>query len=79
MSCHPAKLYHTVDELIADYTDEAFARMLWKKHIEKNGNVPYIIKCAVCSGFERKRDYKAGRWNPRRPTKSERDEIFSDE
>lgn len=32
----------------------------WKQHVEKKGNVPLIIKCAICSGKERLRDIKRG-------------------
>lgn len=34
-----------------------------------------IIKCAVCSGEERKMDIKLGRYKKSRPTKAERDEL----
>jgi len=48
---------------------------VWKRHIEKNGNVPLIMKCAICSGKEQKLDIKHGKWKPSRPTKAERDEV----
>jgi len=48
---------------------------LWKKHVEKHGNVPLVIKCRICSGAEFKDDLKAGRYKRKRPRKSVRDEI----
>lgn len=50
------------------------AKQTWKRHVEKHGNVPMVIKCAVCSGKEFKEDVKHGRYKLSRPTKTERDE-----
>lgn len=52
-----------------------YAKRVWKQHIAKNGNVPMIIKCAVCSGKEFKSDIKHGRYQKRRPSKILRDEM----
>lgn len=46
----------------------------WKKHIEKNGNVPMILQCPICSGQELKEDIKRGKYVPRRKDKVLRDE-----
>lgn len=55
------------------------ARRRWKRHIEKNGNVPMVLKCAVCSGTEFKNDIKHGRFSPRRPSKRLREEMKGNE
>lgn len=64
---HPAKIYYSLDQLIEERSyngirGDAKRRLiiLWKKHVEKKGNVPLIIKCAICSGKERLRDIKHG-------------------
>jgi uncharacterized protein involved in tolerance to divalent cations len=73
---HPAKVYTSLEQLIAEtvvrtydkYVVDAIrhARRRWKNHIEKNGEVPLIVKCSVCSGEEAKQDVKAGRYSSAR-------------
>lgn len=73
---HPAKVYTTLEHFLADAVDRTYkkfvahaarkARRRWKNHIEKNGEVPLIIKCSVCSGEEAKQDVKAGRYSSAR-------------
>lgn len=47
---------------------------IWKRHVEKNGNVPLVQRCSVCSGEEHRLDIKHGRYKPARPSKVLRDE-----
>ena len=85
---HCAKVYNTLHELLVemecvekqgesnlDKKCRRYWTKVWKRHIEKNGNVPLIMKCAICSGKEQKLDIKHGKWKPSRPTKAERDEV----
>lgn len=79
---HPAHIFNTIEELVAywcgDLEGEArikperIARKIWKKHIEKHGNVPLIRKCTICSGAEHKMDIKLGKWKV--STRTEQDE-----
>jgi hypothetical protein len=62
------------EEFKANCVNERYARRVWKIHTEKNGNVPMIVKCAICSGEEQKIDIKLGRYRPKRPSKRLRDE-----
>lgn len=61
---HRAKIYHSLDQLLKDSVDSVNAKrhwtIKWKRHIEKRGNVPLIIKCGICSGKERLHDIKNG-------------------
>jgi hypothetical protein len=71
---HHAHIYYTVEEYVSAQCNAAVeagldrarverrTRKKWKKHIEKNGNVPLLIQCGVCSGKEHKTDIKLGRW-----------------
>lgn len=69
---HPAHVFTTLEEFlkhcVGNKEDKHYKKYLrywtivWKKHIEKRGHVPYVEKCAVCSGAERKEDIKKGRW-----------------
>lgn len=69
---HPASVYNTLGQLLSDCCGEIgspgyekkvrFWTKIWKKHVDKHGNVPYIMKCAVCSGAEHKHDIKCGKF-----------------
>lgn len=70
---HPAHVFTTLEEFLKHCVGEnkedkhykkylRYWTIVWKKHIEKHGHVPYVEKCAVCSGAERKEDIKKGRW-----------------
>ena len=48
---------------------------LWKRHIEKRGNVPMVIQCAVCSGEELRQSIRHGQYTLPRPSKRLRDEA----
>ena len=85
---HVASKYNSLPELLEEnecaYSDgeeettkkrRRYWIKVWKRHIEKHGNVPLIQKCTICSGQEQKIDIKKGRWKPTRPTKNERDEA----
>jgi hypothetical protein len=71
---HAARVYLTYEEFAEDCVSEKYARKVWKAHIAKHGNVPMIVKCAICSGKEQKLDIKHGRYTPKRPSKRLRDE-----
>jgi hypothetical protein len=75
---HTGHQYNTLEEYLASrvQTEEAQrkSRIVWKKHVEKHGNVPLIEKCSICSGKAEKLDRKHGMRTEKRPTKSERDE-----
>lgn len=69
---HPAHVYTTLESYLeyragTDTTDKNYDRnkrracKRWKIHIEKNGNVPLVVKCQICSGKERKMDIKLGK------------------
>lgn len=75
---HRAHVYYTLEEWLKDYPGHKRAKRiaLWKKHIAKHGNVPLVIKCAICSGQEEKRNRKRGIWRMPRPVKSVRDESL---
>jgi thiaminase len=62
---HPARIYHSLDELLADvisvpYDKNSFGYRYWmrkwNKHVAKHGNTPYMIKCSLCSGKEFKEE-----------------------
>ena len=72
--CHTARVYNNYEAFRADCVTERYARRVWKIHIAKNGLVPMIVKCATCSGQERKLDIKHGSYRPKRPSKRLRDE-----
>ncbi len=89
---HPAEIYNTLHELLVEMEcvekqgEENSAKKsrrywtkVWKRHTEKHGNVPLIMKCAVCSGTEWKEDIKRGRYKPARKSKVERDELKGNE
>lgn len=73
--CHHARIFTTWEAFRSQWTTERFARRMWNAHIEKHGNVPFILKCAVCSGKERALDIKHGAYTPKRPSKRLRDEL----
>jgi hypothetical protein len=86
---HHTHVFTTLEAFVSHYADpwreggdeemakeaDKFARKIWKRHVQKHGNVPLIRKCAVCSGEERRLDIKHGAFNPKRPSKRLRDEI----
>ena len=78
MASHPAKVYRSFEQWLGAFIDTDRARRMairiWKRHVARNGNVPLIQKCSVCSGKEQKWDRKHGKWNTPRPKKSVRDE-----
>ena len=63
---HSAKIYWSLDQLLERSCNNAnsirFHVRLWKRHFKKRGNTPLIIKCAICSGKQRKNDIKHGIW-----------------
>lgn len=72
---HKARLFYSLNELLGEmcsYEDNYFLKRkeliirywkkIWKRHISKHGNTPYIIKCGVCSGSERKWEIKTGKF-----------------
>lgn len=80
---HHSRIYHSFEEFVADSFTEAGktnpqtisrARQRWNHHVEKNGNVPMIVQCSVCSGQEHKHDVRTGAFKPARPGRVERDE-----
>lgn len=78
MANHPATVYRSLEQWLGAFIDTDRARRMairiWKGHVARNGNVPLIRKCSVCSGKEQKLDIKHGKWSPSRPKKSVRDE-----
>ena len=83
---HPARLYHTLEQLLGDMvgdmvgedTEQAWRirhwTRIWKQHRARHGNVPLIIRCPICSGRAHVLDIKHGCWKLARPSKAERDE-----
>ena len=84
---HSARVYHSLAQLLEDcvgpratftpyrksYEESVhFWTRKWNRHIEKHGNVPYLIKCAVCSGQEMRHMIKTGKWkvSTRKPKES---------
>jgi hypothetical protein len=47
----------------------------WKKHIEKHGHVPLILKCSTCSGKGFKNDIKHGKF--KESTREDQKELKS--
>ena len=74
---HHAHVYNNLEEWLAavslDPKSQRWGKRKWKRHVEKHGNVPLVLKCTVCSGKEHKLDIKHGAFNPTRPCKDERD------
>lgn len=72
---HVAKSYYSLDQLLKEMgaydnthggeSRKRYWTRRWKTHAEKNGNVPLVLKCALCSGKEFARDVKAGRYKVR--------------
>lgn len=77
MPSHPATVFSTWERFSAAHlkTDKAqrLARRAWNAHVARNGNVPLVRRCVICSGDEHRRDVKHGRSKPARPCKAERD------
>jgi hypothetical protein len=72
---HPAEVFTTFKAFMATQINHARARQVWKRHLEKHGKAPMIVKCSVCSGQELKDDIKHGAWKESRPSRAERDEL----
>jgi hypothetical protein len=76
---HRAMVYRTREEYLAAHVASARGQRRairrWKSHVARNGNVPLIHKCSICSGANIRMDIKHGSWKPARPTKAERDEV----
>lgn len=76
---HPAHVYTTFEAYAATRTNLRKARRTWNRHVAKHGNVPLVVKCAICSGAEFRGDVKRGRYRPARPSKRLRDELRNQE
>ena len=84
MSKHRCEVYNSLERLLevcSTGTDRSirYWTRRWKNHVERNGNVPMLIECSICSGRERKADIKAGNWKEGRPVKAVRDELKGDD
>ncbi len=82
---HRAKTYWSLDQLIKERSCNGVRGdvkrrliMLWKRHSERNGNRPLIIKCAICSGKERLRDIKHGNFKVSTRVSKRQKEEFED-
>lgn len=78
---HRAKIYHSLDQLIKERStgtvnSKRFWTIKWKRHIEKKGNVPLIIKCGICSGKERLHDIKNGNFKVSTRVSSRQKDVF---
>ena len=62
---HRTRVYYTYEQFAAACTDERYARKVWKRHTERNGNVPLVQECSICSGAEERLEVKRGRGKPR--------------
>ena len=73
---HRAHVYHSLDEYLAGVAPRfrRKATALWKRHFQRNGNTPLVVKCYICSGQERRAELKCGAYKPRRLSRSLRDE-----
>lgn len=78
MTKHRTNIYNSLEEYLESIVDEPrYKRQAirqWKQHIEKNGNVPMITKCSICSGEELRSLVKLGKYNLPRDEKLIRDE-----
>ena len=76
---HRAHVYNTLEEFLASLIDtphaQKWGKRRWRIHLDKNGNVPLIRKCSICSGKEQKQNIKHGIWKEPRPNKAERSEV----
>ena len=85
---HNAAIYNSLPELLEEmkcaYSQEEdketqkrrrYWIKVWKRHVEKHGNVPLIMKCSLCSGLDFKKGVKKGIYKAVRPSKPERDEM----
>ena len=76
---HPARVYHTCDQLLASVVGQGFNReehmrrfwiRRWNAWKVRHPGLPFMIKCAVCSGNERKQDRKHGKWKDSKPRRT---------
>jgi hypothetical protein len=78
MAKHCSQVYTTLKAFLEAHTDTPRAQRRairrWKQHVERNGNVPFVVKCSICSGDEAKWLIKHGRLKANRPNRAERDE-----
>ena len=79
MSAHSCRVFTTKEEYVSNFLRttqsrrKAIAR--WNAHIARNGNVPMLIKCSICSGKETRIALKKGIIREKRPSKRLRDEL----
>lgn len=75
---HRTRVHLNFDQYSSEWVNttraQRRAKILWKRHVEKHGNVPMICQCSICSGADRKWEVKHGLWKPSRQVKSVRDE-----
>ena len=62
MSHHRAIVYNSFEEYAEDYEDKRKARIRWNRHVKRNGNVPLVVKCSICSGKALQHDIKEGKF-----------------
>lgn len=78
---HRAIAYHNLSQFLDAHVNtvsaQRRARIEWKKHVTKHGNVPMVLQCPLCSGKEQRVDVKLGKYKLSRPTRQERDEIHA--
>lgn len=78
MSFHMTRVYYSFEQFASNQVNPKKARKAWKKHVEKHGDAPMIVKCSICSGEGQKKEIKLGMWKPKRPNKEERAELRGD-
>ena len=69
---HAAEVFYTLEQYLEGWSGARYARRRWKRHVERNGNIPLVTKCSICSGAELRRDIKRGKWKVGQASKETR-------
>lgn len=85
---HRPRFYWTLDELLKDCAGEPdnlydsiyhkrvrFWTRKWKAWHRKHPSEPFVLRCATCSGSERRIDKKLGKWKV--STRNEQRELHT--
>lgn len=80
MPHHPPHTFRTLDEFLSQVLGSGYSKAhkhyrfwvaKWNAWKARHPGLPYMIKCAICSGREAKLDRKHGRWKNHKPHREE--------
>lgn len=64
MAKHCSCVYHSRETYLASHPNtpgaQRRAAARWKRWVERNGNVPLVVKCSICSGDDHRHAIKTG-------------------